>query len=281
MASTLMLIKSKAMLPTEEVDLEEEIDQQSELIQHLLEYKKYKVLSRGLKDRAAHRRELVNRPHQSIKGPTDGDIDFEEVSLWDIIKAFARVVKETGLDRNVDVIHSEKPITAYISGILERILVVDRLDFEGLFEGEITRSDAICTFVGLLELMKRRLLTMVQGEGVNRFEVTRLAPVETIESIRQDDTFLLHMLEEEPEPEEEPIPEPAYPLPEEMAEEGAAPKPGVPVTESRGRTPDSQAPDPASDGDPTSASDPSSEGGSAAGVPPPPRSRRARIRFRL
>ena len=62
MASTLMLIKSRMLLPTEEVDLEEEIDPRDELIQQLLEYKKYKTLSRALGEKRRDQARRVGRP---------------------------------------------------------------------------------------------------------------------------------------------------------------------------------------------------------------------------
>ena len=62
MASTLMVIKSKMLLPVEEVDLAEELDPRFELVQQLLEYKKIRELSHVLKERAEAQEKRVPRP---------------------------------------------------------------------------------------------------------------------------------------------------------------------------------------------------------------------------
>lgn len=205
MASTLMLIKSKNMLPTEEVDLEEEIDQQDELIQHLLEYKKIKMLSRGLRDRADHQRELIPRPGFSGV-PADDRFDLEEVNLWDLIRAFARIMRETGLDRNFEVIHSERPLSSYIASILDLLGEERSVPFESLFIDRKTRSDAICHFVGLLELVKRSMVVVAQEQGVNAILVTLIVEPEVLASIKEDGVYHIHRLDEGEEPEDEEIP---------------------------------------------------------------------------
>lgn len=217
MASTLTLIKSQAMLPTEEIDLEEEMDQQSELIHHLLEYKKIKMLSRGLQGKADLRKVQIPRPHTSIT-PKEDEVSYDEVNLWDIIHAFAKVVKETGLNRSFDVVHSEKPISAYIANILDKLDKEEEAAFETFFEGEINRGDAICIFVGLLELMKRKVVAVVQTDLEHTILVRLILEKETLKSIKQDEVYHVHLLDQFIEPEEQEVPEPVYPPQEDNKE---------------------------------------------------------------
>lgn len=209
MASTLMLIKSQTMLPTEEIDIDEEIDQQGELIRHLLEYKKIKMLSRGLKDKAELRSQLVSRPHHSLS-QNEEELSYEEVNLWDIIRAFARVVKETGLDRSFDVVHTDKPISAYITNILDVLDQKGEVGFKELFTGKINRSDAISIFVGLLELMKRKMVMVIQQEESPEIMVTLILDLETLRSIKENGVYHIHRLDGELDSgEEEMFPSPA------------------------------------------------------------------------
>ncbi|MBU0755335.1 MAG: segregation/condensation protein A, partial [Planctomycetes bacterium] len=194
MASTLMLLKSKALLPTEEINLEEDIDQQDELIQHLLEYKKVKMLSRAL-DEAGLRHSLqYPRPGQPglVEEPS---LSEEEVNLWDILRAFSKIIKETGLDRRFQVIHSEKPISDYLNAILAKLEKNRLLPFDSLFTGEKTRNEAICHFIGLLELMRRRIITVhAAGDKGFDLEVRLRISDEELEGFKKDGEFQIELL---------------------------------------------------------------------------------------
>jgi segregation and condensation protein A len=203
MASTLILIKSKALLPTEEIDLEEEIDQQDDLIQHLMEYKKVKILSRALQEKADHRGLLYARATKQDYLVEDDTIDEEELNLWDIIKAFAKIVKDTGLDKKFEVMHTDKPIIVYISSILDKLASAPRLPFEELFVEEKTRGEAISLFVGLLELAKRNMIKVTAGEGVNELNVQLTFDLGELAGLKEDGVYHIERLT--PEEEEEPV----------------------------------------------------------------------------
>jgi segregation and condensation protein A len=206
MASTLILIKSKALLPTEELDLEEEIDQQDDLIQHLLEYKKVKILSRGL-ERCAERHALrLSRSARVDLPPEEDTVEEEDLNLWDILHAFARIVKETGLGRTFRVIHSEKPLISYISAILRRLEEAERIPFEAFFENDRTRGEAISHFVGILELVRRRIVEVrISEEG--SVEVALRITCDELQELKTDGEYRLSALWagglKEPEDEEE------------------------------------------------------------------------------
>jgi segregation and condensation protein A len=205
MASTLMLIKSKALLPTEEIDLDEEIDQQDELIQHLLEYKKIKMLSRALNEQGQRHGLRIPRPsHPDL--PEEEDIYEDEVSLWDIIRAFAKIVKETGLDRSYQVIHTEKPLAEYIAAILEKLEKQGNLSFEELFSDKRTRNQAICNFISLLELARRKVITVGFDEDQAMLTLTLRIEPEKLESLKEDGIYRIEILwegDEEEMPEQE------------------------------------------------------------------------------
>src|SRR5262245_11685429 len=83
MASTLVLIKSRAILPREEVDLSAEIDPGDELILQLLEYRRYKTLSLALQRRAEERALL--HPRGASEVPPAQAPELAEGSVWDLV----------------------------------------------------------------------------------------------------------------------------------------------------------------------------------------------------
>ncbi|MEZ6019434.1 MAG: segregation/condensation protein A [Planctomycetota bacterium] len=96
-AATLMAIKSRSLLPREEVELEDELDPEDELIQRLLEYRRFKGAADDLEDRLARRTQEHFRGFQNeanqYKGPKT--LDMGELTAFDLLAAFSRLMRET------------------------------------------------------------------------------------------------------------------------------------------------------------------------------------------
>jgi segregation and condensation protein A len=175
MASTLMLIKSRSLLPheEEEVDLEEELDPEDELIQQLLEYKRFKMAARDLSDRALVRARIV--PFSPPERDVDREIPLEEIDLWDLVRAFSALLRETGLDRGATrQIHDEKPLREYIDEVFSTLRQRRRVMFEELFEGSRKIETVIGRFLALLELARRGRLRARQSSSFDRIEIELL-----------------------------------------------------------------------------------------------------------
>ena len=101
MASTLMSIKSRSLLPREEIDLAEELDPRDELIQRLLEYRRFKETSDTLAAREAERARLHGRGgfDELAAGAEEPTLDLGSISRWDLLGAFSRLMRETLADR--------------------------------------------------------------------------------------------------------------------------------------------------------------------------------------
>lgn len=171
MAATLMLIKSRSLLPAgEEIDLEEELDPEDELIQQLLEYKQFKMASRDLEGLAKWRSQVF--PFTAPKLPQEEiEVELEEIDLWDLVRAFATMLQETGIQRAPRVITNEKPLREYIEDVFTTVRSQGRITFVGLFEGERDRMTVIGRFLALLELMKRKLVRSVQAGSFDSIEI--------------------------------------------------------------------------------------------------------------
>ncbi|MGQ0552358.1 MAG: segregation and condensation protein A [Planctomycetota bacterium] len=160
MASTLVLIKSRALLPREEVDLSEELDPGDELILQLLEYRKYKTLSLGLNRRAEER--VLRFARGSTDLPPEEAAELEEVSLWDLVGSFARLVEELGLRRSFDTLKQEKPLKEYLRAVLGNLLAKESWEFRELVLESGGLTGVFGVFLSVLELVKSRQIVAEQ-----------------------------------------------------------------------------------------------------------------------
>jgi segregation and condensation protein A len=167
MAATLMVVKSRMLLPAEEVDLGEEIDPRFELVQQLLEYKKIKDASAGLVSRSREFARRVGRPESARPEPLAPEDRFlDEVALFDLLEAFGRVMESIGTDagkkdRRVRV--DDIPVREYVSRLGERIRSERSLTFSKLLEDCRDRAEAVGYFLAILLLLKQGSIAAAQG----------------------------------------------------------------------------------------------------------------------
>ncbi|WP_339735005.1 segregation/condensation protein A [uncultured Gimesia sp.] len=158
MASTLTEIKSRMVLPrAEEEEIAEVIDDpRSDLIQQLLEYKKFKDAANALEEHAAewqeHYPRLTDERPKSGKDPSEDLI--KEVELWDLVSALARVVKRKEVEEQSSITYDDTPISTYVELIGVRVREEQRVAFSDFFEGEKIRSRIIGIFLAILELLR-------------------------------------------------------------------------------------------------------------------------------
>ncbi len=185
MASTLMVIKSRMLLPIEEVDLSEELDPRYELVQQLLDYKRLKARGAALRDRAEIASKRVGRP-ESVR-PEDHveeDRSLEEVSIWDIFRFFEKVQSETTIRVRADRVlrGRQVPVREYASRLEER-LRAGPVFLRELVGETRSRDDFIGYFLAVLLLVKTQMALAVQsGEfGEIRLIARRAVGSETAE----------------------------------------------------------------------------------------------------
>lgn len=180
-AATLMRIKAKMLLPRKELDEQgNEIDPRQELVQKLLEYKRYKevidVLQKLESERASYfKRGGVEGENKLILQNADLEADLESVSLFRLLKCFHRVM-DRYKDRSEQVKHQVVAYSYTIEGekirLINRIREIRKGTFENLFLTCQNRMHAIFMFLALLELVQQQLLTLEVGEGYNQIYVS-------------------------------------------------------------------------------------------------------------
>jgi len=187
MASTLMYIKSRELLPVDQqvqVEGEEEgIDPRWELIRQLVEYKKFK-------DAAAQLQGLEER-QEGIFPRVPGKLEFEnalpagrpDVSIFDLLNAVNGVLKRFGTreDRR-DIFEDKWTVSEKIETILRIIADRGRALFSELFEGVTSRSEIVVTFLALLELIRLKQLACSQTAEFAEIELRRAVSVAPIAS---------------------------------------------------------------------------------------------------
>jgi segregation and condensation protein A len=176
-AATLMRIKAKMLLPRKEVDEEgNEIDPRDELVQRLLEYKRYKEViedMRSLEERRAHavNRGNVSAELQRIANEALADAELESLTLFKLLKAFERVVSQFEEQRRIvhTIVRYNYTVVQQQERILGKLTSQPNLSFEQAFEECENRIHAIVTFLALLELLNMQRITITQGIGANNF----------------------------------------------------------------------------------------------------------------
>ena len=157
LASTLVELKSRALLPTPPLDAPDEIeDPRASLVRQLLEYKRFKDAARALGSAADERaRRFVRRP-ADLPAELRG-VELEEVEIWDLLSAFNRVMTAIGRGPgHHEVSVDDRPIEHYESLIVESLERDGPRAFASLFQNCVARPEIVGTFLALLELIRRR-----------------------------------------------------------------------------------------------------------------------------
>ncbi|NLH16558.1 MAG: segregation/condensation protein A [Phycisphaerae bacterium] len=171
MAASLMEIKSAMLLPAAPTDDEGEatmIDPRAELVRQLLEYKKFKDAANLLEESAEIRGERFTRPDKILSGLKDSsepEIDLDQVSIWTLLEAFDGILKSVGHYQSYEHISDDTPIDLYQIEILHRLQTEGPLSMEQIFKDRGNRLVMIGLFLGILELIRLRLIWAEQPEA--------------------------------------------------------------------------------------------------------------------
>jgi segregation and condensation protein A len=178
--STLMRIKAKMLLPRKELDEQgNEIDPRQELIDKLLEYKRYKEAAATLAEMEAIRHLMVRRGNLQKElagiGEEAGEgTEIQAITLFKLMKTFEKVMQRIHQRQNKPV-HTVVQYSYTMEGSRKHILTSVRkertLSFEKLFEVCNDRLHAIFLFLSMLELVQLNYMNILIGEGRNNFIV--------------------------------------------------------------------------------------------------------------
>lgn len=200
--STLMRIKAKMLLPRKELDEQgNEIDPRQELIDKILEYKKYKEAAIKMAEMEAERLLMQKRGNLQKELASIGEeaaegTEVQTITLFKLMKAFEKVAQKIK-ERNNRPVHTVVQYNYTMEGIREDLLTFTEnekvVSFEKLFEQCNDRIHAIFIFLNMLELVQQQYLKIVVGEGRNNFIIEynfqRPAEMNAIEQNSSDNLF--------------------------------------------------------------------------------------------
>jgi segregation and condensation protein A len=184
MAATLMEIKSRMLAPAkpgatvaDSIEAPDTTDPRADLVKQLLAYKKFRDASEALD----HRRQEWEQRFPAARAGMDDDelreailasaqdVELEDVSLVDLVDAFSAIIASVNFDRLGDhqVTYDDTPIELHAEDIVEHLKKQPsdaRLPLAGFFQGR-TRSEMLGLFLAVLELVRRRAISVQQDEA--------------------------------------------------------------------------------------------------------------------
>ena len=166
MASTLVEIKSRMVLPRGGEEEEPLDDPRQELVHRLLEYKKFKDAASMLEERSRAWQEHFPRLGSDLP-PRErnlADEEIQEVELWDLVSAFGRIMRDSQAAQPSSIVYDDTPIHVYMARIRERLLSEGRVAFTTLFEPGMHKSAMIGVFLATLELVRHHGLLFEQND---------------------------------------------------------------------------------------------------------------------
>ena len=174
MASTLLHIKSRMLLPKSSEGEEEEEDPRAELVRRLLEYQRYKQAAGELEKRPMLDRDVFVRliPGEFEEIPEEEKI---EVNLFELLEAFRKILERARSEAVHEVVLEALSVEDKIQEILELLQRENRSTaFHRLFPEQASRRLIIVTLLAILELVKMKRIRIFQ---LSPFETIRISPI--------------------------------------------------------------------------------------------------------
>ncbi|NLE66343.1 MAG: segregation/condensation protein A [Lentisphaerae bacterium] len=164
MAATLLMIKSRMLLPVEERPVldDEEEDPRWDLVRKLLEYKKFKEAAAYLQDREYEQENIFPRGAEDAAVEPVKGVGLDDVSLFDLLAAFNEALKRVKTGEVLEIFAEKCTVADKIADILQRIRASDRISFFSIFSEASSRTEVVCAFLALLELIRLRQIRAIQ-----------------------------------------------------------------------------------------------------------------------
>nr|WP_083571975.1 segregation/condensation protein A [Enterococcus thailandicus] len=173
MAATLMAIKSKTLLPVQELAIEDDLtweeDPRDELVMQLLEYRKYKYAAEKLVEKAEERSLYYSKEPTMVEDLAEKELPLKrgQVKKVDLFRAMQAILERKQFSQKVEktIAPDDTTIEERMSFIKEKLVNSQAgCTFESFFEAP-TKAEVVTTFIALLELMKNGQIFAEQAEN--------------------------------------------------------------------------------------------------------------------
>jgi segregation and condensation protein A len=162
MAATLLLIKSRMLLPIEFNKEEEDEDPRQELVERLIEYQKFKKLSQLMEEKEKEAEWIVERKRLERTRPFDDEALWEKVDVWDLLRIFTELSPGLSKEQIID-LYEEVTVNEKVALIFEILESKGECSFSDLIIKKSSILDFVCAFLALLELTKQHLILIFQN----------------------------------------------------------------------------------------------------------------------
>ena len=193
--STLMRIKAKMLLPRKDLDAQgNEIDPRQELVDKILEYKKFKEAAAQMAEMEATRMLMIKRGNIQKELSQIGEqgaegTEIQTVTLFKLMKAFEKVMVKLH-DRVHKPTHTVVQYTYTMETSRDAMLSLAQrektVSFEKIFDDCENRLHAIFLFLSLLELVQQKFLKIIIGQGRNNFIIEYNEPENRIAELEEE-----------------------------------------------------------------------------------------------
>lgn len=177
-AVLLLEIKSQSVLPRPEEPEEALPDPTADLVERLLEYKRYKEAASQLEEQGRAWQQRFAR--RTVDLPPDlPDPAFrpvQQIEIWDLVTAFRKVLEKQARAAPAEIRYDDTPIDVYMKRILTRVASAGSLQFGDLFEAGMHRSQLVGMFLALLELIREASLDAAQTDAFGEIVLSVAAP---------------------------------------------------------------------------------------------------------
>ena len=185
MAATLMLIKSRELLPRDQRpegqggEEEEAEDPRWELIRQLVEYRKFKDAAGRLQEYEVRVENTYPRIPGRIDLPEDNTPRRSDASIFDLLSAVTAVMKRFSNrgGESRDVFEDRWSVSEKIEMLLGAVRERAQVRFFDLFNDASNRSEVVCTFLAILELIRLRMIVASQPEPFSDILIESAPPI--------------------------------------------------------------------------------------------------------
>jgi segregation and condensation protein A len=165
-ASLLIEMKSRSVLPRVEQPEEEWEDPRDQLVERLLEYKRYKDVASILEERSRQWQQSLPRLANDLPprhvAPSEQPI--HEVELWDLVSALGRIMRHEAAE-DTKILYDETPLQVHMQTIYKRLKGGGRLGITEILTAGMHKSAVIGLFLAVLELVRHHSVEAEQEDG--------------------------------------------------------------------------------------------------------------------
>ena len=183
MASTLMLIKSRMLLPDDErgpVDEDDEDDPRWDLVRQLVEYKKFKDAAGFLEYLEEEQENIFSREGEHVELGLHPDVGMSDVGIFDLISALNQALDRAPDEELQEIFAEQFTVAEKVDSLLELTRSGKTISLGRIFRGMRSRQEIVCTFLAVLELIKLNRLAARQDSHFEEIVIEQTGELEPV-----------------------------------------------------------------------------------------------------